>query len=94
MISSSSGNDPNHSIDKIKQFNNQLFDVTIGSFDGVEEMLKLVGALILSQLSNCYGDISYHTPMMDSSNLNIFAELSSFREDNFSFWICVCVFYC
>ena len=33
----------------------------------------------------CYGDISYHTPKMDSSNLNIFAELSLLGEDNFSF---------
>ena len=33
----------------------------------------------------CYGDISYHTPKMDSSNLNIFAELSSLGEGNFSF---------
>ena len=24
----------------------------------------------------CYGDISYHTPKMDSSNLNIFSELA------------------
>ena len=28
----------------------------------------------------CYGDISYHTPKMDSSNLNIFSELSSLGE--------------
>ena len=35
--------------------------------------------------NNCYGYISYHTPKMDSSNLNIFAELSSLGEDNFSF---------
>ena len=34
---------------------------------------------------NCYGNISSHTPKMDSSNLNIFAELSSLGEDNFSF---------
>ena len=34
---------------------------------------------------NCYGDISYHTPKMDTSNLNIFAELSSLGEENFSF---------
>ena len=33
----------------------------------------------------CYGDISYHTPNMDSSNLNIFSELSSLGEVNFSF---------
>ena len=33
----------------------------------------------------CYGDISYHTPKMDSSNLNIFSELSSLGGDNFSF---------
>ena len=33
----------------------------------------------------CYGDISYHTPKMDSSNLNIFAEISSLGKDNFSF---------
>ena len=26
--------------------------------------------------NNCYGDISYHTPKMDSSNLNIFSELA------------------
>ena len=32
----------------------------------------------------CYGDISYHTPKMDSSNLNIFSELSSLGVDNFS----------
>ena len=32
----------------------------------------------------CYGDISYHTPNMDSSNLNIFSELSSLGGDNFS----------
>ena len=32
-----------------------------------------------------YGDISYHTPNMDSFNLNIFSELSSLRGDNFSF---------
>ena len=28
----------------------------------------------------CYGDIPYHTPKMDSSNLNIFSELSSLVE--------------
>ena len=27
-------------------------------------------------LGYCYGDISYHTPKMDSSNLNIFSELA------------------
>ena len=32
----------------------------------------------------CYGDISYHTPKIDSSNLNIFAELSSLGEINSS----------
>ena len=36
-------------------------------------------------LYHCYGDISYHTPKMDWSNLNIFAELSSLGQDNFSF---------
>ena len=43
----------------------------------------------LAQLSGaveyCYGDISYHTPKMNSSNLNIFSKLSSLRGDNFSF---------
>ena len=34
---------------------------------------------------HCYGDISYHTPKMDSSNLNIFAELSPLGGDHFSF---------
>ena len=33
----------------------------------------------------CYGDISYYTPKMDSSNLNIFSELSSLGGDIFSF---------
>ena len=33
----------------------------------------------------CYGNISYHTPKMDSSDLKIFSELSLFGEDNFSF---------
>ena len=33
----------------------------------------------------CYGVISYHTSKMDSFNLNIFAELSSLGEGNFSF---------
>ena len=32
----------------------------------------------------CYEDISYYTPKMDLSNLNIFSELSSLEEDNFS----------
>ena len=27
-------------------------------------------------LDNCYGDTSYHTPKMDSSNLNIFSKLA------------------
>ena len=31
------------------------------------------------------GDISDHTLKMDSSNLNIFTELSLLGEDNFSF---------
>ena len=35
----------------IKKLNNHLFDVTIGSFDGTD-VCELVGALILSQLSN------------------------------------------
>ena len=30
----------------------------------------------------CYGDISYHTLKMDSSNLNIFSELSSLGGNN------------
>ena len=34
---------------------------------------------------SCYGDIFYHTPKMDSSNLNIFSELSLLGENNFSF---------
>ena len=33
----------------------------------------------------CYGDISYHTPKKDSSNLNIFFVLSSLGRHNFSF---------
>ena len=31
------------------------------------------------------GTYNYHTRKMDSSNLNIFAELISLEEDNFSF---------
>ena len=31
---------------------------------------------MVSSITMCYGDISYHTPKMDSSNLNIFSELS------------------
>ena len=31
---------------------------------------------------DCYGDIFYHTPKMDSSTLNIIAELSLLGEDN------------
>ena len=33
----------------------------------------------------CYEDISYHTPKMDSSNLNIFSEINSLWNDNFSY---------
>ena len=32
--------------------------------------------LNLNKLYCCYGDISYHTPKMNSSNLNIFSELA------------------
>ena len=38
-----------------------------------------------SRMDKCYGDISYHIPKMDSSNLNIFSELNSLRGDNFWF---------
>ena len=41
--------------------------------------------LTSSPLSKCYGDVSYHTPKMYSSNLNLFSELSSLWKDNFSF---------
>ena len=37
------------------------------------------------KLCYCYGDISYHAPKMDSSNLIIFVGLSSLGEYNFSF---------
>ena len=33
---------------------------------------------------SCYGDISYHNLKMDSSNLNVFSELSSLGGDHFS----------
>ena len=39
----------------------------------------------LAQYIQYYGDISYHTQKMDSSNLNIYAELSMLGENNFSF---------
>ena len=40
---------------------------------------------IVANFPYCYGDISYHTPKMDSSNLNTFAELRTLGEDNFTF---------
>ena len=54
----------------------------------------------------CYADISYHTPNMDSSNLNIFSELSSLGGENLPFltdgllaehgwyFLCMTFFFC
>ena len=38
----------------------------------------------MADIVNCYGDITYHTPKMYSSNLNIL-RASSLGEGNFSF---------
>ena len=44
-----------------------------------------VGYLMPNPFLYCYGDISCHTPKMDSSNLNIFSEISSLGGDSFWF---------
>ena len=50
--------------------------------DGLAKSTILKVLLIIIII--CYGHISYHTPKMDTSNLNIFSERAKLGEDNFT----------
>ena len=68
-------------ISRVTEITNQHLVVV----NGMEETCPWLSSL--PRVDNdgvCYGDISYHTTKIDSSNLNIFSKLSSLGGDHFS----------